>query len=447
MAYHYDTPFLFARRTVKGSGAGMANSLGVLRVAVVVATVLALAGCQTTGRKTVLRVANWGGAPDDGEFSRAVRELYQEFESQNPGVQIQVEGIPGSQDYVTKVLLSHVARTAPDIITLDASSAAAFIEARALRDLSTFMAEDSDFNRDDFYPNVFGIAQRGQKVFAVPMDFTPMVLYYNKDIFDQRGVPYPPDKWTYREFLTAAKALTFSDTYGLAFANWMPGWIMWFWNRGGDVISVQPDGTYRALGTLDSQTNAKTIEWLRDLIVVHKVAPNLSSTVAQGIDPFLNGKAAMQISGHWAMIGYGQQKSIKLDRIGVAPLPTDLARSETVMYQSGLAIGQHCKHPELAWKFIKFMTSKPSQTKYHAFGIAVSARIDVSANRATDEREAKFLRIVPSARPPWGAKVVGYDLVEEIGQRMMDAILRHNADPQQALTQAAQEIDKEMSNR
>lgn len=425
----------------------MAYSQGVFRVAVLVAISLVLAGCQATSGKTVLRVANWGGAPDDGEFNRVVRELYEEFEQQNPGVQIQVEGIPGSQDYVTKVLLSHVARTAPDVISLDASSAAAFIEAGAIRDLSPFMAKDTDFSQDDFHPNVFGIARRDEKVFAVPMDFTPMVLYYNKDIFDRRGVSYPTDTWTFSDFLKAAKELTFEDTFGLAFANWMPGWIMWLWNRGGDVIALQPDGSYKASGTLDSDTNANTIVWLRDLIVVHRVAPNLSSTAAQGIDPFLNGKAAMQVSGHWAMLGYGQQKNIKLERIGVAPLPSDLRGSVTVMYQSGFSIGKHCKHPDLAWKFIRFMSSQYVQSKYQAFGIAVSARKDVSAARATDEREAKFLEIVPSARPPWGSKVVGYDLVEEIGQRMMDAILRHSADPHQALKQAAHEIDKELAKR
>lgn len=408
---------------------------------------LCLGSCAGTDRRITLRVANWGGAADDSEYFRTIREIYTEFERQNPDIRIQVEGIPGSSEYVSKILLSHVARAAPDVITLDASSAAAFIDNGVLRDLRPHMRSETSFDLGDYFPNVVAIAQRKDQVYAVPMDFTPMVMYYNKDLFDAAGESYPRPGWTTADFLAKAKRLTKGDVYGFKFANWMPGWIIWLWNRGGDVAdwnAVSKEGApFQARGVFDSEANVATVGFLRDLVEKHRVAPSLSSTAAQGIDPFANGKAAMEVNGHWALVGYSQQPALNLERIGVVELPSDVGRSQTVMYEAGLAIGKHCKNPDAAWKFICYMSSAEVQRKYHTTGIAISARKDISQERATDDREREFLRIVPSARPPWGSRVTGYELVEDQGQKMMDAVMKSGYDPKRALSEFAARIDQE----
>src|SRR5690606_25918741 len=141
--------------------------------------------------------------------------------------------------------------------------------------------------------------------------------------------------------------------YGFTFTNWMPGWIMWLWNNGGDVLNEE--GT-QAKGYLDSPENVEAITWLRDLVDKHKVAPAFSAMAAQGVEPFANGDAAMEVSGHCALITYTNSKKIDSNEIGVVPLPrrAKADRSVTVMYEAGLAIGQNCKNPDLAWKFGKY---------------------------------------------------------------------------------------------
>lgn len=418
----------------------------VARLLVGISLLLVSAGCrEVLPRDTVvLRIANWGGAGDDSDYHRLVRELYAEFEAENPGIEIQVEGIPGSQEYVSKILLSHVARSAPDVITLDASSSAAFIENGVLLDLSQFVDRDGEFNLSDFYPNVVDIARRGSKLYAIPGDFTPMVVYYNKALFDEAGVPYPKPGWTRNDFLQTARRLTVNGRYGFVLTSWMPGWIMWLWNAGGDV--VEADGP-KVDVVLDSEQNIQTIRWLADLVLKHKVAPSLSATAAQGVDPFANGQAAMQVSGHWSMVSLAASDKIDIRRLGVAPMPSELEESKTVMYEAGFAIGKYCKNPDAAWKFIKFMTSRRVQARYNATGIAVCARKDVSAERAKDPLERAFVEIVPTARGPWGAKVEGYDLIEDIGQKMMDSILKNGIDPEVAVRAAAEDMRRELAKR
>lgn len=408
-------------------------------------------GCRKAGepQKIVLRLASWGVANDDSEFTRAQLAIYKEFERQHPGVEIRPEGIPGAGEYVPKMLLNFVADSAADIMVLDASSAAAFIDNGFVRDLAPLSAGDDRFRWADYYPNVVEIGSRGEKRFWVPIDFTPIVLYYNKRLFDSSGVPYPPDHWNFDDFVATAKKLTKGNQYGFKFANWMPGWVPWIWNMGGDVLS--PDGT-RATGFCDSNGNARAVEFLYRLTNRDKVAPNLSAAAAMGVDLFTNGSAAMEVSGHWAMVGYSAAPKdangkplLDLKDVGVTFLPTELSESQTVIYAAGYAITRNCKDPKLAWEFIRFMTSVENQRRLNKTGIAVSGRMDVSRENANNEREKKFLQIIPTARVPWGSRVERYEFVETSGQKMLDSVMLNDKDPRLALKQMADEIDREFA--
>lgn len=391
-----------------------------------------------------MRVADWSPAGDDSDSAKVEREVYREFERQHPGVEIQREGTPGGQDYVKKILLGFIAKSEPDVIRLDASSAAVFVDGGVVRDVRPLAARDG-FDLDQFYPNTLSVAERGDKLYALPVDFTPVVMYYNRKLFDAAGVPYPHEGWTWDEFLDDAKKLTVGDRYGYAFTNWMAGWILWLWTNGCDVF----DANHHALPAVTDTLTVGSITFIRDLVDRYKVAPSLSQQAAQGVEPFANGDAAMELSGHWNLVTLSHSPKIDLKDIGIAPVPMARAgmKPVTVLYESGWAIGSHSKKADLAWEFIKYFTSAEVQRKIQAGGIGVCARKDVAQERATTEREREFLRIVPSGRNPWGATVVGYDFVEDEGMRMMDSVLKSGRAPSEALKAFGATVDKELSKQ
>ncbi len=411
--------------------------------AVVIGLCLCVSGCKSPQARpeVVLHLSNWGGADDDAEYSRHINDLYRQFERENPGIKVEIESVPN--EYVQKMILSFVADTAPDVLSLDASSAAVFVNNGVVKDLRSFVETDPGFKTSDYWPNVFSIDRRDQAIYAIPGDFTPLVIYYNKKLFDRAHVPYPSGHWTFQQFLDTAKKLTLRDKdgkviqYGFNLTNWMPGWIVWLWNNGGDVLT--PSGQ-AAAGALDSDKNVESITFLRDLITKDKVAPDLSQTAATGVDPFGNGTVAMEMSGHWEMPGFKNAPNLHLSDVGVTEVPTQLPQSRTVMYEVGFAMPKNAKHPAESWKLIKYLTSHLYQSSYQQTGIAVCARKDVAIERAKDPREQKFLDIVPSARGPWGANVVGYDFVEQEGKKMMERVLA-GTDPRESLHEMADRID------
>ncbi|MEZ0327067.1 MAG: sugar ABC transporter substrate-binding protein [Fimbriimonas sp.] len=401
----------------------------------------------------MLRVSSWGGAGDDSDFDKMVKKFYRDFEEENPGVKVRPELIPGSgSEYVHKMMLNFVAGAEPDIMIVDASSAALFINNGVLADL-TKLEKGSDFEIGDYFPNVLDIGRRGDALYTIPSDFTPMVMYYNKELFDAAGVPYPKAGWTFQEFQETAAKLTdpAKKQHGFVFSNWMPGWVMWLWNSGADVLSR--DGT-RASGNLDSPKAVETITYLRDLVMKHHVAPSFSQVASTGVDPFANGEAAMTVSGHWAMIGYKNapkkngKPAIDWTKLGVVELPHNTPRSNTVMYAAGYGITSRCKQKELAWKLIKKWTSYAHQLPYNKSGIAVSARKDVAAELAKDPVDRQFLDIIPTARPPAGSWVEGYEIVETLGAKAMDSVLASpESDVAGILSKTAKRIDLEFAKR
>lgn len=371
----------------------------------------------------VLRVANWTSPANVGAFLTQERTLREEFAAQHPGLaRVALEQIPGHGNYTPKLLMRHIAGDVPDVMHLDASYAAIFIDNDALLDLRPFIEADPDVQLSDYFAHLVRIGQRDQAVYAIPLDFTPMVVFYNKRLFDEAGVAYPREGWTWAEFLATARALTIHDAdghirqYGVNFVNVMPFWIMWLWNNGGDVLDPQ---THRAAGALDSPASVAALQFLVDLLLRERVAPRARDTAAIGLDLFRSEQAAMDVKGHWMIVDY---RSDHLD-FGVVGLPTNVGASHTVVYASSLAIMARSRHPDLAWQYIKFMTSTPVQIRRLAGGLAISGNRAAAAHYADNPIEQAFLAQVPRARPPWGAFVERFPLVEELGREMLEDVL------------------------
>ena len=80
-------------------------------------------------------------------------------------------------------------------------------------------------------------------VWAVPFGGAlGKVLLYRKDLFDERGIAYPDEHWTWDDLHAACRQITdpARGTYGIQFArgkheSWH--WVTYLWSAGGDVMT------------------------------------------------------------------------------------------------------------------------------------------------------------------------------------------------------------------
>ena len=192
------------------------------------------------------------------------------------------------------------------------------------------------------------------KLVAVMLNVSPMVVAYNKSWFEQAGLPFPSDTWTWEEFAETAKALQAKVAPGdqsrqaaLFPANerFLSPMVM---SKGGSYVS--PDGS-TLRDYLDGKESVAALQWYRDQIKnkVFHTRPDLD----QIIPDMENNQIGM------AVVNYDSTFMIKPEsksKIGLVGLPKfkDGQRVTTAI-SNAIGISAKSKNPQLAWAFLKML--------------------------------------------------------------------------------------------
>ena len=146
-------------------------------------------------------------------FPGMAQAMLDEFHRLHPN--IRVFYTPDPEDVPGEMPAMFTAGTAPDVINGCCDFFPAWAQAGYLLDLRPYAARDLDAATiaewDEAQYNSFFTADGLH--YALPKYHGALAVYYNKDLFDAAGLPYPADDWTYDDYLAAMSALT-ADTDG-----------------------------------------------------------------------------------------------------------------------------------------------------------------------------------------------------------------------------------------
>lgn len=399
--------------------------------------------------KLVLRIANWGGA----EEIQLEEEIAVEFMRRHPGLEVQIESIPAN--YKEKILTYIASGEPPDVFLLDSVIIPALLNKGILLDLRPYL-DSLHITPADYFPNVLNIFAKGEQLYALPKDFTPIVMYYNKLLFDQADLPYPSSHWTWEDYLRLSQQLTkdtngdaIIDQYGTVFSNYFYLWQPWVWMNGSDIFD--PLGN-SATGYFDSPLTEQALQFLIDLRIKHKVAPDdvalKTGTGSTGM--FLSGKIALVSSGHWALPTFKKYISRGDLKIGAVPLPHPEGKQlVTPIYASGWCVPKVAPHRELALQLAAFFSAEQAARIRARSGIGVSS-VQVVAQEQWQsdpfQLEQAFIESIPFGRQPWGTVIDEFSRVETMTQNAVDEVLIGNRNIHEAFTETAQALDKELQS-
>ena len=167
---------------------------------------LILTNCGRKSAKNEITLLMWGRA----EEIKAVDNFIEKFNKIYPD--IKVNRIHSAQ-YYDKLQTMMASDTPPDVLYMGSEYFPTYVSKNTLLDLTPFIKNDPDtntakFNIKDYFKETLKPFMYKKSYYGIPKDFTTLVLYYNKDLFDKEGIEYPTDKWTWVDFRKAAKALT-----------------------------------------------------------------------------------------------------------------------------------------------------------------------------------------------------------------------------------------------
>jgi multiple sugar transport system substrate-binding protein len=281
-------------------------------------------------------------------------------------------------------------------------------------------------------------------VYALPRGYTPIVVVYNKDLFDRAALPYPTSDWTWDEFLRVARVLTRVDQWGTAFDRRVPLWLPWLWSGGGDVLC--PDGT-RATGCLDGPQSIAALRWLSGWVTDDSIVPRLQTT-PDGDDNlrlFTSGKVAMLTTGHEGIPSLRPYVDDGRLRIGFVEIPHRAGFApQTVVYSSGFSVPVAAQHRKLSVELATYLADSLAQAIRVTSGFelpSLTAAAQTVAILDTTGWEPIFLRATHHARIPWGARVARWRAVEAALPDMMDRIMLQHVDAAVAAHDMARQID------
>jgi sn-glycerol 3-phosphate transport system substrate-binding protein len=324
---------------------------GIVRTAAALALVVApLVAVQAKPVNIVYWRALTGVAGDVQD------ELVKRFNEKQTAVVAEAQFQGAYAEVLQKLLAALAAGSVPDVVLLDSPFVALFAKDGALVELGGFASDAK--TRLDLGAFIPGLLQDGYfkgKLYALPFMRSTPLLYFNRDLFAEVGLPdRAPNTWD--EFRDFCKKMTKTDRWGAGFtmgtttAHWyFQGAVYAF---GGEVS----DDNFNI--TLESPQAVAAAQFWQDLVFKDKVAiPGPASGDAQG--EFLNGRVGMAFGSTGSMANLMSRATF---RVGMGFMPAQVRRQVPVG-GSVLAMTSTDKARQLgAWEFMKFLTNSDSNS-------------------------------------------------------------------------------------
>ena len=386
----------------------------------------------------VVRVGSW----DSGEALEPFNNAIASFEAEQPDVDVQLEAVP--QGYGDKLLTQFAAGTAPDVIQVGDGDISKFVSQGVLEPLDGYIEGDDPLDMGVFFPAVASIGQVEGETYLLTKDYSPLVLFYNKKLFDEAGVAYPDETWTWDDLLAAAQQLTKPDgsQWGIQIPN---SWGDWLWPRGmmplifqngGELISE--DGT-KTTGYLNSPETVEAIQWYVDLFKVHKVAPTKQDVEAlAGQDLFQTGRVAMLWTGRWPLKDFLANSELSF---GTAPLPQGKERANSICW-AGFAVYSKSQNKDAAWAFLKHLTAEEGAQEFADYAFTAVQPIAEQQGLDTDPYNAPIVEDLENIRPlPDLSQPKWIDCGEKFFKEELEKVFLQDKDLQAAMDEAVAKAD------
>lgn len=306
--------------------------------------------------------------PADTQYVDRQQKLNDEYAKIHPDIHVETIRFPWETIW-QKLEFLIVANIPPDVAGMQQPNLPKFVYADEVEPLDDWIKNDPTFDASGLFPECMDECSWNDTLWALPESFSTVSLWYNKDLFDEAGVPYPNRDWTQEDLVAAAKKLT-RDTNGDGVPDYWgfysdnnhhnryPAWV---WQQGAEIMS--PD-LMRA--TFDDPKTVTAMQWLADLGLKERVMPTgVVMGTFNATNLFISGHLAMTTQTRYFLTNFFFDKNrykVKSFNWDVSELPHGARRATTFVLD--LDIIPKTVAPErkkMAWDYMKFLITGGGQ--------------------------------------------------------------------------------------
>ncbi len=318
-------------------------------------TLLDACGSSSSASGTDLTYWNLFGG---GDGARMI-QMENSFSKSNPHINLQSVTLVWGDPYYTKLAMAAAGGRPPDVAISHMTRVATYAAQGLLEPFDISELAKHGITEDKFLPSIWQRAFHYGKLYTIPLDTHPFVMYYNVDIcrkaglLDANGNLKPiQGADALMNALKAAKQA--SGEYGVVFeVQGVTPWRIFYTlysQLGGLVLS--PDGKQLVL---DDTKAEQVLAFMADLTITNKVAaPNID--YPGSIALFGGGKSAFLWNGEWEVTTFATQKNFAYNMVPF-PLVYDQYRvqADSHAFVMPRQIASDPARRDASLEFIRFM--------------------------------------------------------------------------------------------
>ena len=340
--------------------------------------VLLLAVSVSLASAETLTVNVW-----DANQAPGIQQIANDW-SATSGIDVKVEVVDWD-NYWTLLSAGASGGTLPDVFWMHSNTVQMYMDYDLLLDLTDYIANDPTIDLNNYYQGIVELYTRDSdgNVYAVPKDHDTIALLYNSAIFDQYGVAYPTDDWTWEDMYEAAKAITEASNgsvYGMAVntSNNQDGWYNVVYDYGGNIVNDTHDDT-----ALDSEGGKAGMEMVRKLLTVGAPQSVVAETGTDSL--FQSGKVAMITQGSWMINSFYTAENHADYKWALLPYADVNGNGQAEPEERwscynglGWAAAFNTSNPDAAYSLIAYFCSMEGQLKQAELGITMAGMPGIS---------------------------------------------------------------------
>lgn len=291
-----------------------------------------------------------GTNPSSEEFFDEVSAAFTE----ETGAELNVEFVQWA-DAHDRFVTSIAGGTTPDVAETGTTWTAEFADAGALAPIDEYV--DGEDLRGDLVEGLVESGTYEEELYGMPWYAGVRSLVYRADLFEELGLE-APESWD--DIVAAGEAIKAANPEMTAFA--VPGdaefpVYPWVWGAGGEV-ATEEGGEW--VSGLDSAEAQEGIGFYTGLATEHGFSSAGATTwkETEVLDAFAQGDVAMALMGSWTPAAVVEKNPEMEGKFAAAPIPgKDGGIAPSVLGGSHLSVFNTAEDTDLAWEFVKLMTT------------------------------------------------------------------------------------------
>ena len=322
---------------------------------------LFLTGCQSKPQELteITFIHGWGSTETDHE---TMRQIYRDFETENPDIKINMISMPTSDEVVRKTEDMVMVGTLPDIVFLGGKGIDSIyqymVDHRYALDLMPYLREDEEFASNLAPANLEYWTTDDGKLYSVS---DVLILgggyWYNKEIFRAAGVTSIPQTWN--EFEAACRKIEYwaeRNNNGVQPMHLSAEGYLYYTDH---IMASMDTSILDDEIPMDADTLFRVLDTLQN-VHEHSVGKSGNYTYRDETSLFNDGKLAVYVNGVWgaAMIDEDLDVAYALMPGGSKSICCESAGAGYILGNTG-----DTKRQEASVRFLKYMLSEEVQTR------------------------------------------------------------------------------------